>query len=154
MTPPLQAKIQKDVGAAMKTQDNLRLQTLRMLGAAIHNREIEKRGKGGSAELTEEEVQEVVKREAKKRKEAIELYRQGGRPELAEKESSELQVLEAYLPLQMSEDAVRIMVKETLAELGAVKKEEFGKIMGAVIRKTKGQADAALVSRILKEELG
>lgn len=148
----LQERIQKDVGAAMKAQNDLVLQTLRLLAAAIHNREIEKRGKSGSAELTEEEVLDVVKREAKKRKEAIELYNKGGRRELAEKESSELAVLGKYLPEEMSEEEIRRIAKEVVAA-GGFKKEEFGKMMGAVMKQTKGRADAGAVSRILKEEM-
>jgi uncharacterized protein YqeY len=149
---PLQERIQKDSEAAMKAQKSVELQTLRLLSSSIHNREIEKKGKSGSYDLTDDEVIEVVKREAKKRKEAIELYEKGGRPELAMKESEELAVLGKYLPEEMSEDEVRRVVREVISG-GGFKKEDFGRAMGAVMKQMKGRADASTVSRILKEEM-
>ncbi len=127
---------------------------LRLLQAALGNAAIEKRGKGDASPLTDEEVLNVVRRETKKRKEAITLYTDGGRADLAEKETKELKVLEVYLPAQMGEEAIRAEVKTLLKEVGPVDPKDFGKTTGLAMKRLKGRADAALVQKVLKEELG
>lgn len=149
----LKEEILGDVREALKEQDAPRAGTLRMLSAAIHNREIEKRGKTGSYDLTEEEVQEVVQREAKKRREAIELYEKGSRAELAEKERAELKVLERYLPAAMETEELKACVEGVVARLGATGPTAFGKVMGEVMKEVKGRADAKAVGELVRERL-
>lgn len=149
----LAARIQKDFVAAMK-EGGVRLETVRLLRAALQNRALEKRAKIGAAELTEDETQEVVMKEIKKRREAIELYTTGGRPELAAKEKGELEVLEVYLPPQMSEEEVRASVAAIVAKLNVTDPKEFGKVMGVIMKELKGKADSAVITRCVKEVLG
>ena len=97
----LTEKIAQEIVIAMKAGDSFRVGTLRMVSAALHNKEIEKKSKGKESELTDEEAIEVFIKEAKKRKEAIEIYAKAGRQELADKEKKELEIISAYLPEQM-----------------------------------------------------
>lgn len=149
----LQETIAKHTVEAVKERDALRAGTLRMLQAAIHNREIEKHGKGETAPLTDDEVCEVVRREAKKRKEAISLYMQGGRAELAEKESRELKVLEVYLPPELSAEELKTIVVPIVGKAKSAGVHEFGKVMGQVMGAVKGKADAKAVGELVKELL-
>lgn len=132
-------------------KDELRLSTIRLLKSAIQYHEIQKGGAGYGA--TDEDVIEVIGREIKKRNEAIELYKQGGRNELAEKEQKELEILKSYLPEQMSEDEVRKLVEEAISSIGASGIQDMGKVMGALMPKVKGKADGTLVSNIVREAL-
>lgn len=170
----LKDKIQVDLQAAMIAKDTLKLSTVRMLKSAIQYQEIQKgsdrasalakgegdrpraeRDSGGESryEATDEDVIEVIGREIKKRNEAIELYRKGGRDELAQKEEKELGILKAYLPEQMSETEVRQLVKQAITETGASSIQEMGKVMGALMPKVKGKADATLVSNLVRQAL-
>lgn len=149
----LEERIKSDLDAAFKARNTTTTDTLRLLTAALHNRSIEKRGKGGEEKLTEEEALEVLRREAKKRKEAAMLYVQGNRQDLAEKENAELSVLSIYLPAQMGEDEIKKEIMNVLASAGVAGTKEFGKVMGLVMKELKGKADAGVVTRILKESL-
>ena len=144
-------KIQEDLKAAMIAKDELRLSTIRMLKSAIQYHEIQKGGAG--YEATDEDVIEVIGREVKKRNEAIELYKKGGREELAQKEEKELEILKTYLPEQMPEDEIRSLVKEALEQTGASSMSDMGKVMDALMPKVKGKADATLVSTLVREQL-
>ena len=128
-------RIQKDFTEAFKARDAMRTDTLRLLRSALHNREIEKRGRGLPPVLAEDEALLVVKQEVKKRREAGELYVRGGREELAKKELAELAILETYMPEQMSEEAMNRIVDEVLAEFPGATQKDFGKIMGAAVKK-------------------
>lgn len=149
----LQETIAKNTIEAMKSQDALRTGTLRMLQSAIHNREIEKHGKGDKSPLSDEEVLEVVHREAKKRKEAIALYQQGGREELAKKEADELAVLAAYLPPELSAEELEGIVRPIVEKAKGAGVTEFGKVMGTVMAAAKGKADAKAVGELVKKLL-
>ncbi len=138
----------------MKAKEEARLGTLRLLSAALHNREIEKRSQGRESALSDEEVIEVLRREVKKRREAIELYIKGGRPELAEKESGEIKVLEAYLPPALSETEVQKFVAEAMAEVKPQGPKDFGRVMGIAMKKAGGRADASAVSAEVKKVIG
>ncbi len=127
--------------------------TLRLLSSALQNRAIEKKGKGESEVLTDEDVLEIIRREVKRRKDAALLYMQGARPDLAAQEEKELKVLGAYLPALMSEEEVIKSIDAILADMGPVDTKEFGKIMGVVMKELKGKADATLVTKILKEKM-
>lgn len=149
----LEAKIKSDFITAFKARNAEVADTLRMLQSALHNRIIEKKGKGEEATLSDEEVLEIIRRESKKRKEAANLFTEGGRADLAEKELKELKILEVYLPAQMSEEDIRKEVAAVIASMGPVDPKDFGKVMGAVMKQLKGKADAGLANKILKEQL-
>ena len=160
----LREKIDQDFKSAFKAKDESQLSTLRMLLAAIKNKEVEKRTRLSKSEpvekleelsqLKDEELVEVVSSEVKRRRDASEQYKKGARPELAEKEESEIKTLSIYMPEQMSEEEVAKIVKETIKETGVSSAKDMGKLMGALMPKVKGKADGNLVSRIVKEQLG
>ncbi|MBU0598735.1 GatB/YqeY domain-containing protein [Patescibacteria group bacterium] len=141
----LKDTIQADLTAALKSRDDLKLQTLRLLSSAIHNEEIAQ-GK----ELSESDVFVIVKREMKQRKEAIESYRSAGRDETADKEEAEMKLLEVYLPAQMSEAEVIALVEEVLA---SSPDGNAGQIIGVVMKKAGGNADGNLVAKIVNQKL-
>ena len=158
----LKEQIQKESMEAFKSGDRIKSDTLKMVQAGIRNAEIEKRTKLSKESdenleeksmLTDEEVLEVVTREAKKRKEAIEIYSKEGKKDVAEKENKELEVLSVYLPEQMSEGEIRVLVEKAIEKTGASDIKEMGKVMGVLVPETKGKADGALVSGIVKELL-
>ena len=148
----LKEKIQEDLKGAMIAKNEESLSTIRMLKSALQYFEIQKGGAG--YEATDEDVLEVVGREIKKRKEAIEMYEKGGRAELAEKETKELELLKGYLPQQLTEDEIREIVKNVISQTGASSIQEMGKVMGAIMPLTKGKADGQIVSQIVRENLG
>ncbi len=143
-------RINEDLKLALKSQDETQITTLRLLLAAIRNREIEKRAKDKSAELTDEEVMVLIKKEAKKRKEAMEIYGRSGREELAKKETAELKILEKYLPVEASEAEMEAVVKQTMGELKPTSEKDFGRIMKGAMAKLQGRGDASYVSQMVK----
>ncbi len=145
----LQEKLNDDLKSSLKAGDQSKTGILRMLTAAVHNEHIKK---GKDKELTDEDVQEVLRREAKKRKESIEAFTKGNRPELAEKEQVELALIETYLPKQMSGEEVTAAVGKILA--GLEDKSNQGMVMKAVMAELKGKADGKLISEIVKGKLG
>jgi uncharacterized protein len=147
----LKQKLQEDLKQSMLAKDELRTSTLRMLLSAINYFEIQKGGAG--YEVNDEEVLDVVTKEVKKRNEAIEMYKTGNRQDLVDKETKEAEILKSYLPEQMNEDEIRKIVEETIAQTGATSMQEMGKVMGALMPKVKGKADASLVSSIVREKL-
>lgn len=144
----LKEKLQADVKDALKSGDSKKRMVLGMVLAAIKNKEIEKR-----SELSDDDMIAVIASEIKKRKDSVEQFEKGGRPELAEGERKEAEMLMSYMPEQMSEEDIRTEIKKTIAETGAKDIKEIGKVIGAVMAKIKGKADGTLVSRIVKEEL-
>ena len=144
----LKEKIQQEMKDALKSGNSQKRTLLGMVLAAIKNKEIEKRN-----ELSDDDVVAVIASEIKKRKDAVEQYEKGGRPELAEGERKEAEMLMVYMPEQMSEDDVRAEVKKAIAQTGAKEIKEMGKVIGAVMAKIKGKADGQLVNRLVKEEL-
>lgn len=148
----LKEKLSSDVVQALKNKDALSLETLRFLLASIHNREIEKRTKSGSDALIDEEVLEVLVKEAKKRKEAAALYERGGRDDLVQKELAELKIIQKYLPAELGEEEILKIVREIIGKSDAAQKD-FGKTMGEIMKVLKGKVDAARVSEIVKKEL-
>ncbi len=161
----LKEKIIQDYKEAFKAKEEKKVAVLRMLNAAMKNRELEKRTKLSKSvtdvaelekqsQLSDEEVLAVLGAEAKRRKDSIEQYQQGGRPELAAQEEAELKILSVYLPEQMSEDKLRQIVVESIKESGAAGAADLGKVMKVLMPRVKGKADGGLVSKIVKEELG
>ena len=153
MASTLKEKLEHDKIEALKAKDEVRLGTLRLLTSSVHNREIEKKTKGGTEPLTDEEVLEVITKEAKKRKESIALFMQGGRKDLADKEAGELVILQVYLPAELGEAEVVKAVLEAIERVKPASDKDFGKVMGEAMKSLKGRADAALVSRLVKEKL-
>ncbi|MEK7622329.1 MAG: GatB/YqeY domain-containing protein [Patescibacteria group bacterium] len=137
--------ISLDLVQAMKAKDGLKVSTLRMLVAALKNSQI---AKGGV--LTDQEAEAVLGKEAKKRQEAIELYQQGNRQELVDKETTELNLIKGYLPEAMSEVEIKAIVEEVLS---TVPERNFGMVMKAVMAKTQGKADGKMVAKLVQEAL-
>lgn len=150
----LHQKILDDLKDALKSGDQIKISTLRLVLSSLHNKEIEKKTKGGESKLTEEEIISVLSSESKKRRDSIEAYTKGNRPELADKEQKELGYIKAYLPEQLSEAEVKKIVQEKIKELEIGGPKDFGKVMGVLMKDLKGKADASLVSKILNEILG
>ena len=140
--------IQKSLIEAMKARDALRVSTLRMLNSELKNAKIDKK-----SELTEEEILKVVQKEAKKRKDSIESYEKAGRSELAESEKKELEILQEYLPEQMSDEDLVKIVDEAVKGTGASSMQDMGKVMSAVMPKVAGMADGGRVSSLVKQKL-
>jgi len=153
----LKEQIQNSTKEALKAGDSFLVGVLRMLSAAIQSKEIDKKFKEkieGEVQLSDEDVIGVITSEIKKRKDAIALYTQGNRPELAEKEQKEIDVLIKYLPEQLSEEEIRKIVTEAIAKTGAKEARDMGKVMAELNPQTKGKADGGTVSKIVKELLG
>lgn len=144
----LKEKIEQDLIGAMKSKDELRVSVLRMLKTAIKNAEIQKR-----AELGDDDIYALIGGQIKSRREAIELYKKGGREELAQKEEAEIKILQNYLPEQIGEEEIRRLVKNAITAVGAGEIKDMGKVMAKIMPEVKGKADGALVSQIVKEEL-
>lgn len=147
----LKQQIQEDLKNAMFAKDENKLSTIRMLKSAIQYYEIQKGGAG--YEATDEDVIDVIGKEVKKRKESIELYEKGGRTESAEKEREEAKILEGYLPQQLSENEIAQFVDAAISQTGATSIQDMGKVMGALMPKTKGKADSTLVSNLVRQKL-
>ena len=145
----LKAGLQEAAKAALKGRDTVKLSTLRLLLAAVHNEEIRLR-----KELDAEEIQKVIATLSKQRSEAIELYRKGGRDDLAQKEEAELGILQAYLPQPLTEQEVQTLIRESIAELGATGVQDLGKVMKQVMPKVSGRTDGKRVNELAKALLG
>ncbi|MDI6745195.1 MAG: GatB/YqeY domain-containing protein [Thermodesulfovibrionales bacterium] len=143
-------KINKDLVASMKNKDDLRTTTLRMIKSSIKNAEIAKRGKG---ELIEEDILGVLSTMVKQRKESVEQYQNAGRNDLADKENREIEVIQEYLPKQLSIEEVDAIIKSTIQEAGILGMKDMGRLMKELMPKVKGKADEKLVSRCVKEIL-
>lgn len=149
----LHQKITIDLKVALKSGDSFRTNTLRFLLSSLHNKEIEKKGKGLEPTLSDDEVIEVLSREAKKRKEAIEAYKKGNRTDLAQKETKELEIIEKYLPEQLTEEEIEKIVKTAIEKTGAKDVKDFGRLMGEAMKELKGKADTILVGEMIKNKL-
>lgn len=160
----LKQTIQKETDLALKARDDLKLQTLRQLLAAFQIKEKDKRFSlskenlseqelSEKSELSDQEIQDIISFEAKKRREAIEGFEKGQRQEMADKEKQELEILKEYLPEEMNEEEIKSIVKEVIESTGAKSMQDIGKIMAELMPKVKGRADGALVNKIVRESL-
>jgi len=145
----LRDKIDSDTKEALKSGAKDKLSTLRMLNAALKNKQIDKR-----RPLTEEEVFETVRSLIKQRKDSIEQFGKGGRQDLVDKETAEVVVLEVYLPQQMSREELEVMVRDAVAQTGAQGARDMGKVMKALVPMVGGRADGKLISELVKNALG
>jgi uncharacterized protein YqeY len=151
------ARINQDITAAMKNKETEKLSTLRMVKTALMNFEIEKKGKANNSEATidDAEAMKVLQSLVKQRKDSVEQYQQGGRPELAEKEAAEIKFIEIYLPAAADEATIAKLVEEAVAETGASSMKDLGTVMKAVMAKLAGQtADGKIVNQLVRSKLG
>jgi len=148
---PIERQLRKDIQDAQRARDQLKLDTLRMALGAIHNLEVartDRKNPEYGRPLTEGDSLRVLEQEARKRSQAIPLYKQGGRADLVEKEQRELDILQSYLQgSQISDDDVREIVARLIDQQG----KEFKRVMPLAIKETKGRAEGARVQRIVKE---
>ena len=144
----LQERLLSDQQAAMRSRDELRRETLRMLRTALHNEEIARRGP-----LDEAATQEIMQREVRKRQEALELFRQGKRPDLVAKAEGEIAIISSYMPAQLSEQEVERLATEAIGEAGAGDPRQMGQVMKLLMPRVKGRADGKAVSEIVRRLL-
>ena len=144
----LTEQLQADMKTAMRDGDAHRRDTLRMAIAAVQNAAKDKRD-----DLTDEEALAVLTKQVKSRRESIKAYTDAGRDDLAAKEQAEIDVLGPYLPEQLGEDEIRVLVAEAIESTGASSSKDMGRVMGALMPKVKGRADGKLVSGIVNAEL-
>ncbi|MDP3948575.1 MAG: GatB/YqeY domain-containing protein [bacterium] len=149
MGKSLKERLSDELKVSLLKRDAEKTGVLRFVLSLLQNREIEKRGTGQSPVLGDEEIIEIMQREVKKRKEAIELFKKGGRPELADKEEKELIFINEYLPAQMRREEIVVLVGE-LKKSGL---NDFNSLMKEAAKATKGKTDGKLVSEIVREIL-
>lgn len=142
-------QIEKDLKEALLKKEKIKISCLKLLLAAIHNKEIELRGQ--KKKLEETTIIETIKKEARKRKEAILIYEKTARSDLLNQEKEELQILEKYLPPELSDEEIEKIIKEKIVLLN--NELNFGKIMAEVVKETKGRADGKRVADLVKKEL-
>jgi uncharacterized protein YqeY len=143
--------IAHDMKGAMKAGEKTRLETLRTLKAALMEREIHARGEG--KDLTPADEVAVIMSMAKKRRESIDLFTKGGRPELAAQEQSELDIIQEYLPKMMTMEEVEQLIERTVAATGASSAADFPKVMPLVMKEAKGKADGKVVQDLVRKRL-
>jgi uncharacterized protein YqeY len=143
--------LQEELKQSMLARDELKTSVLRMLLSAISYLETSKGGAG--YEATEDDVMSSIQKEAKQRKDSISEFEKAGRQDLVDKEQKELEILQKYLPEQLSEKEITKLVEEAIAQTGASTMSDMGKVMGALMPKTKGKADGNLVSKIVREKI-
>jgi len=160
----LKKELQDNLRSALKDKKEIETTTLRMLNAAILNKEKEKRAKLAKegtdekelvekSQLADEEIVEVISSEVKKRKEAASEFDKGDRKNLADKEREEMEILKRYLPEQLSEEEVKELAKKVIEKVEAEEMRDIGRVMAELMPQLKGKADGSLVSRIVKELL-
>jgi uncharacterized protein YqeY len=149
LASPLFEKINADLITAMKAKNEAAVSALRMLKSALKYKEVDLK-----RELTEEDVIDVLGKQAKQRKESIEGFEKGGRVESAKSEKAELALIESYLPAAMSDEEIGKLVEEAVKATGAAGPKEMGKVMGWLTPKLKGKADMGKVSALVKTKLG
>lgn len=145
----LKEKIKDDIKQAMRDKNESRVGTLRLLSAAIQRREVDER-----IQLDDTQVMAVIEKLVKQGRESIELYVKGGRQELADKESAEIAVFQAYLPQPLSEGEIDKLITDAIASSGAVSVKDMGKVMGVLKPKLQGRADMGQVGGKVKAKLG
>ena len=146
----LQQQIKDGIKDAMKAREEVKLSVLRSLSSAFTN-ELVAKGRKPVDELSDEEALAVITRASKQRKDSIDQFEKGGRPELAESEKAELAVIEAFLPTLMTEEEIKVVVAAKKIELNATDKSKLGMFVGAVMKDLKGKADGALVKKVVEE---
>ena len=144
----MKARLAEDYRAALRSGDKLKVSVIRLLTALIKNREVEKRGT-----LTDAEVMQAISSSCKQRQDSIEQYRQGGRQDLADKETAELHILQSYLPQPFTAEELEALVRAAIQEAQAASAKEMGKVMTLLMPKVTGRADGKVVSALVRELL-
>lgn len=148
----LKEKILADLKEAMKAKNSDKTMVLRSLKAKILEKEISER-KDGQSHLSDEQIIDVLLKAAKQRKESIDQFTRGDRPDLVEKEETELTIIENYLPKMMSEEEILVVVRNQIKKIGATSMADMGKVMGSLMGQLKGKAEGSAISKAVKEEL-
>lgn len=144
----LSERLNQDMKQAMKDQDKFKLSVVRMLRSAIKNVEIDTK-----KTLGDSEVLDILNRELKQRKDSLQEFEKAGRDDLIQDVQKEIDVIAQYMPAQLSEDEIKLIVQQTIQEVGASSKADMGKVMGAVLPKVKGRADGKIVSSLVQQQL-
>ncbi|MEV3421269.1 GatB/YqeY domain-containing protein [Paenibacillus larvae] len=144
----LSERLNEDMKQAMKSQDKFKLSVIRMVKASIKNFEIDQH-----KTLDDNEVLDVLSREIKQRKDSLQEFKQAGRDDLVQKLEAEIAILMEYMPQQLSEEEIKVIVQQTIQEVGATSKADMGKVMGALMPKVKGRADGKLVNQLVQQSL-
>lgn len=134
--------------SAMKARDELKTSTIRLALSAVKNMEIDK-----GREATDEEITEVLTREVKRRREAIEGAEKAGRSDVADRERGELEILSVFLPKQLGEDEIELIVREVIAEVGAAGPKDRGRVMSVLMPRVRGKADGKVVNQVVERIL-
>lgn len=145
---PIKDKLMEDLKYSMKNKDTVRKNTVTMVRAAIKQEEIDEK-----IELTDEDILDIISKQVKQRKDAIEEFAKGGREDLVELTKKEIDVLMEYLPKQLTEEEIEPIVKETIEKVKAESMKDMGKVMNAVLPKVKGRADGSVVNKIVRKHL-
>ena len=146
----MEKRIQADLVAAMKAKETVRLASLRAIKAAIL---LAKTAEGGNGEVSDQEIVKIIQKLVKQRKESAQQYKDAGRPELAENELAEAGAMEVYLPKQLTEAELEAELTKIIAEVGASKPQDMGKVMGVATKKLAGLADGRVISATVKKLL-
>ena len=150
----LREEIKKELISAMKEKNESKTATLRLINAAIKDKDIEARPKGNLNGIDDSAILSLLQSMIKQRKESIEMYKQGNRSDLAEKEQAEIDIISAFLPKQLSESEMKEKIQAVIAETGASSIKDMGKVMGALKGKYAGQMDFGSASALIKQMLG
>ncbi|MGA0395508.1 MAG: GatB/YqeY domain-containing protein [Rhodospirillales bacterium] len=150
----LRARLNDALKEAMMNRDTLKTNTVRLIVAALKDRDIAARGKGKTDEISEDEILSMLQSMIKQRNESIKLYQQGGRTELAEQEQAEIDVINEFLPEPLSEDETLEAIKEAIKSVGATSLKEMGKVMAALKEQYAGRMDFGKASAVVKDQLG
>lgn len=145
----LKEQLNEDLKKFMKAKNPIALNTVRLVIADIKNKEIEK-----NSELTDEEILQIIRKQIKTREDSIQQFKSAGRDDLANKEAQEIEILKKYLPEGLSDEELEKIIKETIKELNASSKKDFGKVIKEVIAKVQGRADNKKISELISKLLG
>ncbi|WP_219836298.1 GatB/YqeY domain-containing protein [Paenibacillus sp. R14(2021)] len=144
----LSERLNDDMKQAMKSQEKFKLTTIRMIRSSIKNQEIDLK-----RPLEDAEVLDILSREIKQRKDSLQEFEKAGRDDLAKDVAAEIEIISVYLPQQLTEEEIKLIVQQTIQETGASSKAEMGKVMSALLPKTKGRADGKLVNTFVQQFL-
>lgn len=150
----LRNAIPESLKAALKDQDKRCISTVRLIMAALKDRDIAARGKGNTEGISDDEILQMLQTMVKQRRDSIEMYEKGGRLELAEREREEIVIIERFLPQQLGEAEIGAAVDQMIAEVGAGGLKDMGKVMSALRERYAGQMDFGKASALVKEKLG
>lgn len=146
---PMHETLRNDLNTAMRSGDVARRDTLRLLISSVHNAQID-----AGHELSNDDVLRVLQKEAKERRESIEEFRKGNRQDLVDAEQQQLEIIESYLPAQMTEEEARAIVQAVIAESGATSARDLGKVMGPLMQRLGGRFDGRRANELVRELLG